>query len=188
MSNCCVIIISRTRHELQMDRSFLEAYLELGRTECPAPGAVETTGAVRLTPTFNHTNMLPGGVRRLGDILGQTFRRLLRKHARAALMPFGFSSPIKVGGQKSAVGKLFLKIRAAQRSAGAHSGKTSFSCVQLWSWRFLIRVGKASNHMTCACWSRQCKKRLHRNAHQSENWMIISFNTPKFPQSLKYVL
>lgn len=109
-----------------MERSSPEAYLQLGRTLSPAAaaaGRLDTTGAVRLT--FNHTHLLPCAVRRLGDILGHIFRRLWRKHVRVALLSFGLSPPIKVGGQKSAVGKrsvLFLEIRA-------HSGSTSFFLV-----------------------------------------------------------
>lgn len=55
-----------------------------------ALGAVDTTGALRLTSTFNHTDLLLGAGRRLGDILGDTFRRLWRKHARVALTPVWF--------------------------------------------------------------------------------------------------
>lgn len=80
-----------------------EAYLDVSRRAVSR--AVLGAGAVRLADTFDHTDVLPGRRTRPGDIPGQTFRRLRRKHARAALTPAGLlSSPVCARGQESAVG------------------------------------------------------------------------------------
>ena len=80
-----------------------EAYLDVSR--CAVSRAVHGAGAVRLADTLDHTDVLPGRWTRPGDIPGQTFGRLGRKHARAALTPAGrLSSPVSARGQESAVG------------------------------------------------------------------------------------
>lgn len=102
-----------------------EAYLTRSAT-CARSG-VDTTGAVRFASTFHHTNLLPGGVRRLGDILGAKFGRLRREHDRAALLAFGLSSPINIRRAKVRCGWGLCPFQGDKSAAHCvHSGQTWF--------------------------------------------------------------
>lgn len=154
--------------------SSLQAYLEPLRTLCAAR-RVDSAGAVRLTGAFNHTNLLPGALRRLGDILGTAFGRLRRKHVRASLLALMLIFTCQRAKVRSF--DLLLEISTAQRQCALH-WKLMFLAFQLWRWFFIrggFMIGWAKTSSHDSCMSEHRKEKCTWKEYKSA-WYAAGFN------------